>query len=270
MISVLILTHNEKLHIERLIKNLSNVSDDICVVDSFSNDGTFEFIKNQKGVQVIQNKWFDYSTQFKFGLKSFSFKNEWVMRMDADEILSLELIEYIQKKLNSEKCNGISINRGVYFDGKKLKWGGYRKVKLTRLFRVGYGDIESRSMDEHIIINGPTKHVNFYLYDHNLNDITWWTNKHVKYAHREATDYLNNNSYKQDLGIANRIRKWKGFYNSTPLIWRVFGYAFYRIILRGGFLDGRGMKFHILQCFWYRLLVDIIILEKQKISNEFK
>jgi len=262
MISIILLTKNEMIHLPRLINNLIKVSNDICVVDSFSSDGSFEFLNQNSHVNVIQNKWIDYSSQFNFGLDNFNFKNNWIMRIDADEVLSKDLCDYIINDLQNEKVNGISINRGVYFMGKRLMWGGYRKVKLLRLFKKGLARLESRKMDEHIVVQGTTIHKNFYVFDINLNGIAWWSKKHLSYAIRETEDYLGKtNILAEDIGVAKNIRTFKNWYNYSPLFVRVFMYGFFRLILRGGLLDGRGVLFHLLQGVWYRLIVDLIIFE---------
>jgi hypothetical protein len=127
-------------------------------------------------------------------------------------------------------------------------------------------------MDEHIqIIGGETLTFRYDFVDHNLNNISWWTNKHVDYAIREAIDLLNieYGLYEKDLIFSKymgeqalRKRKLKLSYVKQPLFVRSFIYFIYRYIFRMGFLDGKeGFLWHFLQGWWYRTLVDVKVLE---------
>ena len=110
--------------------------------------------------------------------------------------------------------------------------------------------------------------------DANLNDLTWWTNKHNGYATREMLDMLMM-EYGMDehqgvrprlFGTEEQRKRWlKLRYVRFPLFIRPFINFFIRYVLRGGFLDGReGFIWHVLQGFWYRLLVDTKIFEIKK------
>jgi hypothetical protein len=128
-------------------------------------------------------------------------------------------------------------------------------------------------MDEHIAVSsGEISKVDLDIVDDNLNSITWWTDKHNSYASREAVDLLNlkyrflEEEGAQDQLIdssAMRKRLIKDrLYSRLPLGVRAAGYFVYRYFVRMGFLDGiRGTIFHLLQGFWYRLLVDVKVLE---------
>ena len=77
------------------------------------------------------------------------------------------------------------------FQGRLIRHGGVFPVRVLRLFRHGCGQCENRWMDEHIKVAGPTVDFKGELIDDNLNSLTWWTDKHNKYASREAVDLLN-------------------------------------------------------------------------------
>ncbi|QJT85450.1 hypothetical protein HHJ45_09055 [Escherichia coli] len=65
-------------------------------------------------------------------------------------------------------------------------------MNLLRVWRAGTGRIEQRWMDEHIVVQNPrTTQFHGHIYDHNLNDIRWWSDKHLNYADREVVDLLN-------------------------------------------------------------------------------
>ena len=191
-LSVIILTYNESIHIERCINNVSEIAETAFVVDSLSTDNTVE-ISKCLGAQVFQNKWEGlYARQFNWALENLPIKTEWVLRLDADEYLYPELIDEIKAKLASlpEDVTGVAFKRRHIFLGRWMRRGTY-PVTLIRLFRYGKARCEQRLMDEHIeLLEGRSVTFDGDFADHNLNDIGWWTAKHNGYALREAVDLL--------------------------------------------------------------------------------
>ncbi|MGA1933798.1 glycosyltransferase family 2 protein [Arcobacter sp. YIC-464] len=279
-ISVVILTYNEELHIERCIKSLLPVVKNIFIIDSFSTDKTVEIAQNL-GAKVYQNTWINYALQFQWGLDNCPIETEWVMRMDSDEYILPELQEEISSKISTMKGDesGIYIKRRVYFKDKWIKHGSYYPTWLLRIWRYKDGHIEQRWMDEHIKLSkGKTIQFENDLVDDNLNDLTWWTNKHNNYATREAVDVLNiiHEFLKYDEVDSNffgtqeeRKRYLKKKYANLPLFTRPFIYFLWRYFIKLGFLDGKqGLIWHFLQGFWYRFLVDAKIYEIQKKAKD--
>ena len=129
-------------------------------------------------------------------------------------------------------------------------------------------------MDEHIVLSPGARFVTArgHLVDDNLKGITFWINKHNRYASREAVDLLNTKYPLLDRDEAlqvvddpqakrKRRIKEKG-YARLPVGLRAGLYFIYRYFVCLGFLDGyKGFIWHFMQGFWYRLLVDLKILE---------
>lgn len=278
LLTVIILTFDEEDNIEKCIRSILPVTNNIYIVDSFSTDKTVDICKSL-GARVLQNKWTLYAEQFNWGLDNFDIKTTWTMRMDADEELTPELQEMLPKVLaNAAKdISGYYFRRRVYFMGRWIKHGGYYPTWLLRVFRTGVGRCEARFMDEHIIVNsGKTKYIKTDIIDKNNKDLTFWTDKHNHYATREVNDILNksiNSNSDEDQvtenirGKQDEIRRWakKNLYLRLPLFFRPFLYFIYRYFFRLGFLDGKeGLIFHFLQGFWYRFLVDAKYYEHKK------
>lgn len=274
-ITAIILTYNEKLHLERCINSLKPVCTRICVVDSFSTDSTVS-IAQRLGADVYHNKWENnYAKQFNWGIENCNISTAWTMRMDADEYLLPETADEIRSTLTKleDEITGLNISRRVIFKGKWLRHGGFYPIHLLRIWRTGVGTCEQRLMDEHITLTrGIVKTLNNDLVDENYNGMHWWVNKHNNYARREATDILDKKygligkrQTQRDVTIKQarykRILKEK-VYNNLPLGFRPAAYFLYRFLFQLGFLDGpKGCLFHFLQGFWYRLIVDINIWE---------
>ena len=282
-LSVVILTKDEELHIDRCLKNVSDIAKEIFIIDSFSTDKTLEIASRYANVVVLQNKWINnHAYQFNWGLDNAPITGKWVLRLDADEYLLPELIEEIKEKLPQlpENISGVSFNRRHIFMDKWMKHGIY-PVTLLRLFRFGKGRCEQRLMDEHIqITDGKNIVFDHDFCDHNLNNLSWYCHKHVNYAVREAVDLLDIEigltgaaKADQDRVInsqAETKRRKKHSYAKKPIFWRSFAYFLYRYFFKGACLEGKeGFIFTFIQCWWYRTLVDAKIYEiKRKCGND--
>ncbi|MDY6927550.1 MAG: glycosyltransferase family 2 protein [Pseudomonadota bacterium] len=279
-LSVVILTYNESKHIERCIKSLRPVASSIFIVDSFSTDDT-RSICEKLGATVYQRKWKNYSEQFQWGLENCPIDTEWVMRMDADEYVESDLLAELPNALANANpdTSGFFIRRKYFFIGKWVKHGAVYPLNLLRVWRTGKGRIESRWMDEHIVLDdgGQTEMLSGHIVDDNLNNTKWWTDKHNKYADREMVDILGRkyNLFAADQTLEvddsssqakiKRLVKEK-LYNRIPLFVRPLLYFLYRYFIRLGFLDGKtGFAFHFFQGYWYRSLVDLRVLEAEKL-----
>ena len=107
--------------------------------------------------------------------------------------------------------------------------------------------------------------------NNNLNNFTWWTNKHNRYSSRKAINYLLEEEKKlssEKIIISkNKILQNKIFY-MFPAGLRAFLYFLYRYLFRLGFLNGwQGFLFDFFQGFWFRVLVDAKIVELKKIMK---
>lgn len=272
-ISFIILTFNESKHIKRCIDSILPISNKIYVVDSYSTDDTLDILSDYNSVQIIKNKFVNYSTQFNFALDNFDLDSEWIFRIDADEFLDDELINYLLYETNDipSSISGVYFNRYIHFLGKQLSYGGMSSYWMLRMWRRGFGRCESTWMDEHIVLtSGETIKSKGKLVDKNLNNFSWWLHKHVDYSTREAIDILlkerniSTNELKGDIlgGKVERTRFLKNLYNKTPLFFRPVIYFLYRYFILLGFLDGyQGFIWCVLQGFWYRFIVDAKIYE---------
>lgn len=290
-LSVIILTYNEEIHIRRCLNNITPLAKDVFIIDCYSTDRTLEIAQSYKNVTILQHKWVNYATQFNWALKNAPIKTKWVLRLDADEYLTDELKDELQERLPLLP----PIYTGIIFPLRRVFLGrtirkGMNQVKLLRLFQYGKAQSEVRLMDEHIqLLEGESIEFAGEFADDNLNNLSWWTKKHVGYAIREAVDLLDieydlTGSAHADSEIhiseqAKAKRMQKHRYARQPLFWRAFAYFCYRYFLRLGFMEGKeGFLWHFLQGWWYRTLVDAKVFEikracgsdKEKIRQHLK
>ena len=277
-LGVLILTGNEDKNLAKCLRSFEGIPAHFYIVDCFSDDRTVEIAKSF-GAKVVQRAWTTYADQFNWGLDNAGIDSDWVMRMDADEELTRGLVNALRQFLNNppEGVAGAYVRRRVYFMGRWIRHGGYYPTWLVRLFRNGQGRCEALFMDEHIVVNGGTV-IKFSedIIDKNNKDLTFWIDKHNKYATREMLDILNKQAGQMAEELGNitvsaslgggqdSSKRWikDNVYLRLPLFLRPFLYFVYRYFIRLGILDGReGLIFHFLQAFWYRFLVDAKLYE---------
>jgi glycosyltransferase involved in cell wall biosynthesis len=276
----IILTFNEEQHLERCISSLMGVATEVVVADCFSTDATLD-IARAHGARVIQREWVNHAKQFNWALTQIDTDTNWVLRIDADEVLTPGLVAEIQTRLPGigPGIDGVYWGRRMTFQGCLIRYGGVFPVRVLRLFRYGRGQCENRWMDEHIKVSGPTVDFSGEMIDDNLNSLTWWTDKHNKYASREAVDLLNltygfmphDSVASLRGGKQTGVKRWlkEVVYASLPGGFRAFAYFFYRYVIRLGFLDGQaGTAFHFLQGFWYRYLADAKVAEVKRFMRE--
>lgn len=130
-ISVVIITKNEEKNIERCLKSLDNVANEIIVVDSFSTDNT-EAICKKFNVNFVQRKFTDYADQKNYG-NSLA-KHSYILSLDADEALSDKLKESILKAIKQPMTDGYYFNRLTNYCGKWIHHCGWYPDKKLRLF----------------------------------------------------------------------------------------------------------------------------------------
>ena len=271
-VGIILLVYNEEIHLKRCLDNLLLLTSNIYVVDSYSNDNTLDIL-NEYGIHYVQNKFLNQSHQLNFAIKNYPFNTNWILRVDCDELLTLELINEIKKSnlLNiKSNISGFYIKRKVKFFNKILNFGNINPIWLLRLWKRGKGVCDDKWMDEKIIISDQkTAKLQNLIIDNNLNNLTWWINKHNNYSNREALEILknkhlaNNNSFVSDYySIDFFIFILKSIYNKSPIFLRSFLLFFYSYFLKLGILDGvPGFIWNVLQVFWYRYLVDVKVYE---------
>ena len=199
--------------------------------------------------------------------------------MDADEIIEPDLVAEITHKIPNLPADvvGINLKRKHIFMDRWVKHGGRYPLVMLRIWRKGHGRIENRWMDEHVVIwGGRTMTFNGGFADHNLNDLTFFTEKHNKYATREAIEILNHRlnfsardhsitAQSTSLQTATKFFIKEHIYNRIPFTVSAPLYFLWRYIFQLGFLDGRsGLVYHFLQGYWYRFLVGSKVMELER------
>lgn len=271
LLTVIVLTRDEAMHLPRLIESFAGLSCHFLVVDSGSTDGTPE-VARSLGAELVSHPFESHAAQFNWALDHLTINTPWVMRMDADEYLLPALAEELAGTLPvaSATVGGWMVRRRVFFWGRWIRHGGYYPTWLLRVWRTGSGRLEARLMDEHVVLSkGEIRRLKHDFVDENLKGLGPWTDKHNRYADHEVLDLEERNTGLDRSGTpagqAGQRRRLKfSIYGRAPLFLRAFFYWVYRYFFRLGLLDGvPGLVFHFLQGFWYRFLVDSKLYERR-------
>ena len=278
-ITAVILTYNEEQNLPACLQSISDYVDEIVVVDSLSTDSTKSIAFDYK-TKFFENKWINYSKQYLWAIENTDIKNEWVLRIDADERWTTEGFEELARIIADDGADGVYVKMKIYFMGRFIRHGAFYPNDFLRAYKRSKGSMEDRWMDEHIKVDGRTVHSNIDVIESNYDrqeNIGLWTTKHNGYSTREAVEFL---IMKHRLGKVDTVGKLSGnkterkrwlkenVYFNTPLFVRPFLYFVYRYFVKLGFLDGKeGFIFHTLHAFWYRFLVDAKIFQLERLAK---
>jgi glycosyltransferase involved in cell wall biosynthesis len=276
ILSLMVLTRDEEANLPHLLASARGLGAEIFVVDSGSTDATVA-IATAAGCRVVHHAWQNHATQLNWALDTLPIATPWVMRMDADERFTPELVEELRHALQEmpDDVTGLAVKRRVHFWGRWIRYGGYYPIWLLRLWRLGVARCEDRLMGEHMVLaHGKAGTLRHDIIDENHKGIGFWTDKHNRYADHDVQDILARQAASAEgpPGQAGR-RRWlrENVYLASPPYLRAFVYWFVRYVLMLGFLDGRpGLVFHFLQGLWYRLLIDAKLeeeLRRRRLTN---
>ena len=250
-LSVLIPTRNEAENIARCLDALHGWADEIVVVDSQSEDDT-PALAEAYGATVLQ---FHYTGGWpkkrQWALDTYAFRNDWILLLDADEILLGPIKEAIEQAIRSDAYDGYWLRFQLYFLGRPLRHGGFDLWKLF-LFRKGKGRYEQRlttqdtrmsdiEVHEHVVVDGPVGRLHPPIRHENFNSLYRFIQKHNEYSEWEARVYQEGHQGEiapSLWGSQAQRRRWL----KSRLV-RVPGFPlmtfFYHYVFRLGFLDGR-------------------------------
>lgn len=167
-LSVVIITLNEEKNLGRCLESVTEVADDIVVVDSFSTDKT-QAIAEKYDVRFIQHPFEDYVAQHKFADTQAKFDH--ILTLDADESLSEELIKSIKVAKKYWKSDGYFMNRKTNYCGKWINHSGWYPDKKMRIYDRRKGRWMGKKLHEHFTLvegsstshlKGDILHYSFY------------------------------------------------------------------------------------------------------------
>lgn len=270
-VTVVVLTLNEERNLERCLASVCGWAAHVFVVDSGSTDQTIA-IARRLGAEVVSHAFETHATQWRWALTELPITTAWVLGLDADQEVTPALRDSVVGLAVDPDTTAVGayVTRRQIFRGRWIRFGGYYPKHLLKMFRRDRVRLDADDLvDHHFIVDGQTAILRGDLIEDNRNEaeIAVWTAKHNRYAVLQARQELA--AAERFVGVGalfgtpdQRVQWLKQIWARMPLYARPCLYVLYRYILRLGFLDGKqGFVFHVLQGFWYRLLVDINIDE---------
>lgn len=264
-VSAVVFTKNEIANLDECLNCLIDFSE-IIVVDSYSTDGTQDRAR-LLGARIVDFNWNgQYPKKRQWSLDSIDFSNNWILFVDADERVTVDLVREIRTFLDLKlNYSAGSIPLDYYFAGKRLMHG--QKVRKTSLLRinqaifnevddlkaVGMGELEGHYQPT---IHGKTKNFKSSIVHNDNDSISTWMVRHVNYAKWEA-HLLLNKSAKDSVNSAKG--KWQSMFHKLPF--RPLAFFIYSYFLRFGFLDGRAGFDYAFAKSWYYWLSEVIARE---------
>ena len=186
-LTAIITVGNEIHNIEEVIKSVE-FADEILVVDSYSTDGTYKKSK-ELATKVIRREYEYAASQKNWAIPQA--KHEWIILIDADERVTLELKEEIINVLNNPPKEIVAfwIGRNNHFMGEKVKFSGWRNDKVIRLFKRDFCKYGNKYVHEEIIADGNTGKLTNKLFHNTYTTFDDYIEKMNRYAWLQAKDY---------------------------------------------------------------------------------
>jgi glycosyltransferase involved in cell wall biosynthesis len=195
-LSVLVPVKNEAANLRDCLASVS-FAQEIVVVDSGSTDGT-QAIAEAAGARVIQFAWNGKLPRKKnWALENVPWQHQWVLIIDADERITLELEREIRQAICRTDVDGFYLNRRFWFLDGWINHCGYFPSWNLRLFRHRLGRYEQieigndilsgdNEVHEHVLLNGRVEYLPAPMEHYAFPDIATFIEKHDRYSSWEA------------------------------------------------------------------------------------
>ncbi|MDZ8188192.1 MAG: glycosyltransferase family 2 protein [Nostoc sp. ChiSLP02] len=240
-ITPLILTYNESPNIHRVIERLT-WANKIIVIDSYSDDDTVDILQNYPQVKVFYRKFDSFANQCNYGLSKID--TTWVLSLDADYILSEELINEINFLPEKSEINSYIVPFKYCIFGKPLH--GTLLPPRKVLYKSKKAIYQDDGHAHRVIVEGNSQKLLACIFHDDRKPLSRWLWAQDRYMAIEAKKLLE--TPENELSLGDRIRKQK--------ILAPFIILIYCLILKGGILDGWHGWYYALQ----RVLAEILLV----------
>lgn len=253
-VTPLILTFNEAPNLRRTLARMAWAKE-IVIVDSFSTDETLEIARAFPQVRVVQRKFDTFAGQCNFGLEQIS--TGWVLSLDADYVLTPELVAEIGRLDGGEPSAGYQARFRYCIHGRPLRASLY--PPRTVLYLKDKAHYANEGHGHRVHIEGPVRMLAGWIDHDDRKPLERWYGEQIKYAGQEARHLLDTDPAR--LNAADRIRR--RILLAPGLVF------FYTLLGKGLILDGWPGWFYVGQRTFAELLLSLRLLE-EKLSAKQK
>jgi len=248
-ITPLILTYNESPNIKRILARLTWARR-IVVIDSYSNDETLDLLKSFPQVEVYQRKFDTAANQDNYGLDQVT--TEWVLSLDADYLLTDELIEEIGCLKPQDSINAYWVRFKYCVFGKELRGTLYPPRKV--LYRRAKARYEDDGHTQRVRVEGETAWLSSYILHDDRKSLSRWLSSQDRYMLKEVEKLRR--MPREQLGLADIMRRSK--------VLAPFVLLFYCLIIQRGIFDGWAGWYYALQRMLAEILLSIRMIEDER------
>lgn len=272
LVTVVIPTYNEERNIRHAIESVLWTKN-VFVVDSFSTDKTVEIAKKYAPkVEVVQHEWEGYARQKNWALDNLPFSTEWVMFLDADEVVTEKPRSSIKEEIDKTEHKGYYIPMRYVFLGKWLKHAaGYPQYKLI-LFNRHHAKWEEREVHEHPIVSGDVSYLTGDIIHQDRKPLRYFFDRHNRYADMEAREQF------KLIKRSNRTTSWPDMFSrgkrkrflkeslwlQLPVLIRPFVRFAHLYFFKLGFLDGVAGLAYCLAALSNQIQISLKLVELKK------
>ncbi|NEO36162.1 MAG: glycosyltransferase family 2 protein [Moorea sp. SIOASIH] len=250
-ITPLILTYNEAPNIQRTLQQLTWAKT-IVVIDSYSTDETLESLDSIPQVQVFQRKFDSFAAQCNYGLGKIA--SEWVLSLDADYVLTDELISEIQTFETEPDVNSYSVRFKYCIFGKPLH--GTLLPPRKVLYKREKATYQNDGHAHRVIVDGKSATLSSYIHHDDRKPLSRWLWAQDRYMIIEVKKLTQTPD--NEISLGDKIRKQK--------IIAPFIILFYCLILKGGIFDGWHGWYYAFQRMLAETLLSIRLIEFEKLK----
>lgn len=210
-LSAVIITYNEIGFIANCLASV-DFADEIIVVDSYSTDGTYEYVLEHPKVRVLQRPFDNFTAQKSFALKQAT--HDWVLFLDADEVVPHPLQKEIVSTINNASAvEAYWFYRSFMYQNQRLRFSGWQTDKNHRLFKkskVKFTD--AKLVHETLEVNGTSGILKQKLTHYCFKNYEDYKSKMIRYGIFQAQELLLNNKKFSYLKLWAKPA-WKFLYN---------------------------------------------------------
>jgi glycosyltransferase involved in cell wall biosynthesis len=250
-ITPLILTYNEAPNINRTLQQLT-WAEQIIIIDSYSTDETLEIIQNYPQAQIFQRQFDTFANQCNFGLEKI--KSEWVFSLDADYLVTDELIHELKTLTPNSNLDGYYVKFKYCVFGKPLR--GTILPPRQVLYRKEKAIYVDDGHAHRVQVKGKSATLKHYIHHDDRKPLSRWLWAQDRYMKIEVKKLLDTPA--SELSRGDKIRQQKIL---APLI--IF---FYCLILKRGILDGWHGWYYALQRMLAETLLSIRLIEEETLK----
>lgn len=251
-VTPLILTFNEAPNIDRTLQRLSWASR-IIVIDSYSSDETLEILQSYSQVHIFQRKFDTHTNQWNYGLQQV--RSEWVLSLDADYILTDNLIAEIDALPKDALVDGYLVRFKYCVFGKSLS--GTLLPPREVLFRREKAVYVDDGHTQLLRVKGKSCMLASFIYHDDRKSLSRWLWAQDRYLILEAKKLLETPTH--ELSFSDRIRRQK--------IIAPFFILIYCLFINKGILDGWAGWYYAFQRTLAEIILSIRLIEKHRLHK---